>query len=364
MPYLDYYAGSAALSALRENGLVPGRLWGMLGPATGPRWLGWAELDRAVARCSLLAKRSDGSRMVLRGGSAGAWRMAALACPDPLRKHRALAERYIDTEPRAEQSPLELSALYRELLEQLFSDDSARMLAHPSCELQVVVARVAPFLQRTNGWAKLALGTVALLSACMPHRTPPFMEQLALGSANTQNTCAINPSSLVSALLASGSVPGYMAPVSIPDADNARCLDGGLVEYHVGHNTLTAGPVLMIHHTNRLKARWFDKLIPWAPAPLASMQHLLLLVPTRAYLNTLPYHVLPTRDDFLRYSQSQSHRIRRWQECVARSELLAEEFEGDLVSGRLIEKLQPLGPRQAIPCEGLTETDPRRGSTT
>jgi len=340
-PLLRYFAGTNAASLLRTTGLLPGLLRGALGPATGPRWLGWAALDRALL--SLMVPNRDGRAFILHGGSAGAFRWTALSAAEPRRTHEELTERYLTSCPRPQQTPGELSELYRTLLTDLFSHQAQALLGHPERELRIVTTRVTGPLRRTDHRATFGLLCSAVLSGLSPQGDPPWTERCVFSRNASDPGRRLTPENLVSVLLASGSVPGYMAPVRLDGTLGEAFLDGGLVEYHLGRDTAVDGVWLMIHHTPQLLSRWFDRFLPWARRP--DLSNLLLLVPSRDYVAGLPHGVLPTRDDFMRHRNAPTRRISAWREATKRSELLARAFERDLESGALIDGLEAVpGP--------------------
>ncbi len=337
-PLLRYFAGRKAASLLRKRGLFPGILRGALGPATGPRWLGWAALDRALL--GLIGPDEDGRAFVLHGGSAGAYRWAALCAADPRSKHEELTERYLTACPRPDQTKQELSSLYRSLLTELYSDQAQAIVRNPERELRVVATRVSGLLEHTDHRCHLGLLGSALLSGLSPAADPPGTLRCVFSRDTSEPRRRLTPENLVSVLLASGSVPGRMAPVHLGEPPGEAFLDGGLVEYHLGRNTATDGMWVMIHHTPELLSRWFDRYLPFAHQ--TNPDHLLLIVPSTAYVERLPGSTLPSRNDFLRHAKAPKSRITNWREATKQSERLAQAFARDLASGALIDNLEVL----------------------
>jgi predicted acylesterase/phospholipase RssA len=347
---LLYRAGSRALGRLRAEGLGPGTVSAFVGPATGPRWLGFAELDFALHDSGLLCADGQGRRVLLVGASAGAWRMAALCAPDPRATLKSLSEHYIGQTFHGSPTPSDVSAAYRGLLEEVYPDDAAaHMLTHPERHLGILATRAI------QGWPERRSGQFLVMArALAAHAFRPsalterFRRTLLCAHPGTwprlddADVAPLTPRNVREALLASGSVPGYLDPVRIADAPAGDYVDGGVTDYHLGHRVTDRPIILVAHHDARITAAWFDKHLPWRRTPAELLDDVLLMYPSREYIAALPGGELPDRRDFHRFAQAPVERMTRWREAMARSEALAQQFVDDLTSGRLVERAAPM----------------------
>ena len=353
--HLRYRAGPRAQRTLREHGLSAATLRALIAPAAGPKWLVVAGLDRALLGSPLL--RDRGEPLLLLGASAGAWRAMALSARHPAACHRALAEGYVGQRFERGVDARTVSAAYRVLLANVFPDDDvAHALAHRDLELALIAVRT----RCTTGSERRTLQTTTLgLAAALNLLTPRSRELFFERTLFTRGTAtphrmlsqlagtraALTPDNAREALLASGTVPLYMAPVrDIAGAPSGRYMDGGLTDYHVNQPVTTGGDgvALLMLHQSRIVPNWFDKLVPLRAARPAWLQDLLLVYPDERWVASLPGGQIPTREDFETFVDAPEERIARWQEAVARSEQLGEQLLEDLERGRLPDLVEPL----------------------
>ena len=100
-------AGPGALRHLRERGLTRGDLCCIPAAAGGPKGLALLPLDRLLWREGWLP---IGTPVELIGASVGAWRMAALAQPDPLAALDRVQHAYVHGQSySAKPTPLDVS---------------------------------------------------------------------------------------------------------------------------------------------------------------------------------------------------------------------------------------------------------------
>jgi len=350
---LRYRAGSRARRLIERQGLGPGMVRAVVGPASGPKWLVLAGLDLALLDSGLLS----GGRMVLAGASAGAWRMAAFACRDPRASHRALLDGYVGQVFSRGDDHRSISAAYRRLLTDLLAAEAEAVLSHPVFDLAVHTAR-----QR---FTRSRLGTAAALTAAAaldfagvqatdwffervlfhsrPERFAPNLD--GRGPAFAGRIVALDRANLIDALLASGAVPIYLDAVRDPSgAPPGAYVDGGLTDYHLNQRYVEPGQgiVLLPHYRREVLARWLDKRQPSRGLPEGLTADLLQIYPSAEFFAGLPDGRIPDREDFRQFSGRPEVRIERWRTAVAASEALGEEFLADLESGRLPDFVQDL----------------------
>jgi hypothetical protein len=348
---LLYRAGSRALARLRAEGLGPGKVSALVGPATGPRWLAFARLDWALHQSGLLTADEEGRRVLLVGASAGAWRMAALATAEPEAALDRLCAAYIRQSFDPDPSPAEVTRAYRRLLREVFPNPIAgHMLTNLERHLGVIVSRAV------GAWPKHRSGQLLLFArAFATNALHPsglarsFRRTLLCAHPGTWplspsgDVAPLTPENLHDALLASGSVPGYFEPVRIAGAPAGDYLDGGVTDYHLAQPVTDRPIVLLPHHGPRVAASWFDKHLPWRNSSAELLEDVLVMYPSPEYIRGLRGSELPDRQDFHRFRDAPEERMRRWSEAVARSEEIASQFLDDLRSGGLVERVEQMG---------------------
>jgi hypothetical protein len=146
------------------------------------------------------------------------------------------------------------------------------------------------------------------------------------------------------ALVASGSIPLVLQGVAhIADAPSGTFWDGGIIDYHL-HLPYHRAPGLVLypHFTDRIVPGWLDKMLPWRKAQGPWLDNMILLSPSREYLDSLPHRKLPDRNDFMRFSDDYDGRLRYWRRAMSESARLRDEFAEMVASGRLADEALPL----------------------
>ncbi len=137
---------------------------------------------------------------------------------------------------------------------------------------------------------------------------------------------SLTPDSVTPWLMASASIPGVMAAIrDIPDAPQGSYRDGGLIDYHIDLPFQSQGIVLYPHFTDSITPGWFDKLFKRQANP-DNQARTLLLSPSQEYLASLPLGRLPDRKDFTLKGLDNQQRIQMWNQCVAESQRMGDEF--------------------------------------
>ena len=157
---------------------------------------------------------------------------------------------------------------------------------------------------------------------------------------------AFTRENLLPALLAAASIPLVMSGVrNIPGAPEGIYRDGGLLDYHLDLPYQQPGIVLYPHFTDKVVPGWFDKSLPWRRGDATRLQDVLLIAPSKAYLESLPDRKLPDRKDFERYVGDDAGRERAWRAANAACDPPAVD----------IMELIHYGPRAGRPTPPLTE---------
>lgn len=375
MKSLVIQAGSRALKQIREHGLRPQDITMVPGAAGGPKGLGLAKLDEWLFADWLpqsFATRRDPIDLV--GASIGAWRFAAVCrgvdggrfSADATREALAsFASAYSQQQYPRKVNAAYITAYASELINNLFVGHIDDVLHHPHYRLHVLAVRGKGILAREQrgrthaGYALAALANAAgrrhlrhfldrtwfytgarstpLFGDGQPGRAGQFDP---FCTAYTQLTNA----NFGNALIASGSIPLVLNGVrDIEGAAEGTYWDGGIIDYHL-HLPYASrdGLVLYPHFTHKIVPGWLDKMLPWRKAQGAWLDNVVLMSPSREYLDRLPLKKLPDRGDFGRYVDDYEGRLKYWRFAMDESARLRDELAEVIANGTLAEHIKPL----------------------
>tara|TARA_R110002072_G_scaffold142853_5_gene288609 strand:- start:11760 stop:12860 length:1101 start_codon:yes stop_codon:yes gene_type:complete len=341
MSELKLFAGPRAMQTISENGLRASDFSWMAGASGGPKWFVLYGLDRYLAG-SFFVDNARPLRLV--GSSAGAWRLACYAHSNPVQALDTLAARYAgQTYSSARPDRHEISREARKMLQGILGDNESASVEkciaeNPQRRLYVIADRARRVVRSEN---KLALNA-GLLAAAVGNMVSRrslswFFERYVFHNAldhpaalplqdQSARFVMLNEKNVCDALMASGSIPLVMEAVTgISGAGNAVFRDGGITDYHLDlpFNKLD-GLVLYPHFYASVIPGWFDKFAPWHRADPAHFDNVLLVTPTKEFVQSLPYGKIPDRNDFVRLGERE--RIIYWQTVLKESERLAVAF--------------------------------------
>jgi hypothetical protein len=330
-------AGPGAAAHIREHGLSPSDVACIPAAAGGPKGLALIPLDKLLYREWL----HDVARIELIGASIGAWRMAALALPDPVPALDRLQHGYVrDQNYTAKPTPDEVAVACRRIARVLLDGQPLRV--RPGVSLTIVASRARGPLAGKE--SKLAFGRAVLSNTISRARLATHLERVIFTTGPTflaqpfdelgLQCVALRDDNSEDALVASGTIPLVCSPVrGIAGAPAGNYWDGALVDYHLQlpYGSLTrAGPrrriVLYPHFNDYVTPGWLDKHLPWRRKPRGHpwLDDMLLIAPSPAFLATLPNRKLPDRKDFYRYGQDHAARIRDWERAIGECGRFAE----------------------------------------
>ncbi len=354
--YLKFRAGPAIYDMLRQEGLKKERIRVFAGPAGGPKWFISVGLDRAFIQSGFLV-RADGSRMLLAGSSAGAWRCLAMACRNPLEAYEKLRVAYSRNVFTASDTPATISGKIRGNVESFISDDDVgHIIDNPNFDVAVHVVRskgpAASSNRRVEGLALIGAGLMNVFSSRMMN---VFYERVIFYSGNVRprfvggsfegESHPLEPANLKSVALATGSLPYIIAGVSdIPGLGAQVYRDGGLLDYQLNQD-YDPGPdglTLFFHYQKRITPGWFDKRLSWRRPTDKVTDRVLQLYPGEDFIDLLPDKRIPDRSDFTIFVDNPSERIRRWDAVSKISDLLADHFFEVVESGKIKDLIRPL----------------------
>ena len=328
-------AGPKAYLHLRDHGLRARDVAIVPAAAGGPKGLIFQKLDQWMFGEWLPSAPRE---RTLIGASIGAWRMAAACLADTASAFEQLGELYCaQTYPPNPPASL-ITESSKAFLKQLIGGREQEILEHPQYRLQILVSRGLGLLKKprlnltvSTGFGLAILSNLIARNQLAGHlartvvgdaRDPAFWLKAKFDAFDTQFV-PLSAENLPSALLASGTLPFIMQPVAdIPGAPAGTYWDGGLIDYHLAlpYSRVAGNPegglVLYPHFGTRIVPGWFDKTLPWRRAGAGSqrdwLDNLVLVAPSRTFLQTLTRGKLPDRNDFRFYEQNDALRALNW----------------------------------------------------
>jgi hypothetical protein len=347
-------AGPKALALIRDEGLRPERVRVVAGAAGGPKWLVLYHLDRMLS--SFFAGRSAPLHLI--GSSIGAWRFAALGQPDPVAALDAFREAYIHQTYATVPTAAEVSAESRKVMDSYLSDAAVpRILAHPWCRLSLLSVRCRHLTALENKTCMVLGLAGAVISNLVgrrhlglfferalfhdPRDRPPFTDLDTIAFARNP----LRTDNFKEVLMASGSIPLVMRGVAdIPGALPGIYRDGGMIDYHMDlpYHLAEDEIVFMPHYTDAIIPGWLDKNLTWRRPAAAHMANVVMVAPSKGFVQQLPNARIPDRTDFKRYFGKDRERFTVWNKVVALCRPPAEAFMELVASGRIREKVQAI----------------------
>ena len=337
--------GPAAIAHIERHGLSPQDIACIPAAAGGPKGLALLPLDRLLHIEWL--KHVD--RVELVGASIGAWRMAALAQPEPLAALERLQHVYVHEQRYpAKPTPLEVSRACRRLAAAVLDDRD--LAVRKGAALTIVTARARGPLAHTE--SRLAFGRAMLSNSLSRRRLAAFLERVVFQAGDASFLTEpfdefglvrvpIDAGNQHEALLASGTIPLVCAPVrDIGGAPHGRYWDGALVDYHLllPYPRLVAARtaagrgsiVLYPHFDSRVTPGWLDKHLPWRRTSRRHpwLDNVLLIAPSTSLIEQLPNRKLPDRRDFYRYGADHAGRERAWNGAIGECGRFADAVLG------------------------------------
>ena len=340
---LAVYLGRNAASRIEHDGWSPELFSLLLGASGGPKWFILSQLDRLLFGDFLQGSTQPLSVL---GSSIGSWRHACLAMRDPVAALDRLQQGYMYQRYASEPTAHEVSEVSRKILQQMLAaTGAADLVNHPRIRTHIVTARgrgpaaaaSTPLL--ATGMGAAALGNVISRRLLKLHFQRVVFHSgaepnpgLALHDFHTR-FCTLSEDNVTAALHASGAIPFVLTGErDISGAPPGQYWDGGIIDYHFDLGQYRGdGLILYPHFSASVVPGWFDKFLPWRQAAIHEVNNLVLLCPSEAFIADLPLGKIPDRSDFRNLTHEE--RVRYWEQCVQRSQALAEEFaqmiEGD-----------------------------------
>ena len=341
MKALCIYAGPVALRHLRSEGLKPAHVGIVPGAAGGPKGLVLGPLDRFIFGDWL---PRGGHSVHLVGASIGAWRLATACLDDPVAGFARLSRDYIaqhyEVPPgRKRPSAAQVSETFGRSLQDFYGGRVHEVLSHSRYRLHLVTSRGRHVLSR-EGRMRTPLGYAGAFVSNVLRRKAmgAWLERVVFsvqGAALPFATedyrtrqIGLTPENFMPALQASCSIPFVLQAVHhIPGAPPGAYWDGGITDYHLHLNYLSSqGLVLYPHFQRQVVPGWLDKSLKWRHRATSFLDRTIVLAPNPEWVRRLPNGKLPDRADFVRYGPDLQARMRVWNQAVAASEQLVEDW--------------------------------------
>lgn len=356
MSDLQLIAGPGALRHLRAHGLRADDVSWLAGASGGPKWFVLYGMDRYLAGEFFVGKQQP-LRMI--GSSAGAWRLACYAHADPVSALQRLAYRYAGQIYSDAPDKHEISREARAMLDHMLGDAGARDIASNTHRRLYVIADRARSLVRSDSHVPLNAGLLLAAMANMVSRKllRQFFERHIFHNTLDQppadwltdmptSWLPLQEDNVREVLMATGSIPQIMESVrGVAGSEDVVYRDGGITDYHLDLPFHTRpGLVLYPHFYAGIVPGWFDKFAAWRHAHPHYFDNVVLLSPSRTFVNSLPFSKIPDRNDFRRMTQSR--RVDYWKQVLTDSERLAVALRELVVNGKGIDKIMPFTTRR------------------
>ena len=355
MEDIVFRAGKKALEIIRDGGLTPDRITTVAGAAGGPKWLVLRHLDRVLFSQWFKGRQKP---LFLMGSSIGAWRFACQCMSDPLTSLANFETAYIHQtyvgKPSPEAVTRESLRIQRAVLTPRSIED---IFQHPFLRLNFMTVRSKGLLASDNRpLLTLSLLAVALANLASrstlkfsferalfhdPRDIPPFYDLKGFDIHHVPLTAR----NLAAGLLASGSIPLVMSGVrDIAGAPAGVYRDGGVIDYHldISFSNNDDGLTLFPHYVDRVIPGWLDKPLKWRVPSESHMENVLMVAPSRRFVEKLPYHKIPDRNDFYKFEGADTQRFDYWKQTVNAGQVLADAFMEAVSSGRISRKVVPM----------------------
>ena len=333
-------AGEEAKKRIRKHGFSLDLFDTFVGASGGPKWLTLYGIDRVLS--PLIASRTQPMQMI--GSSIGAMRIACYAQRDPVKALDRFLESYVQT-PLQEFTRPTLARFIRHTVKGAVEGSAVdEILANDKLKLHMVAARAGRSLL-PDRVAPLALALPALLNAAHPAllgagvRRTLFVSDLdsPLAAARDYHgdRVSLTRENLLPALMASGTIPGLLEGIrDISGAPRGIYWDGGITDYHFDPKwNVTDGLILYPHFGPTLVPGWFDKPFRGRHLKPEEFDRLVVLAPSPAFVDALPFHKIPDRRDVRILTPLELHR--HWTVTARESQRLGDALQRMLETGRI-----------------------------
>ena len=352
MAVLEIKAGRQAYKHIRRNGLQTEDVKAVVAAAGGPKWFTTYGLMRFILG-DLLKEAAHPIQFL--GSSVGSWQMACGLTEDPVQALDRLRDSYAGYIYSNDPGPEEISEACGQIIQAMLADQTRNILNHPSRTLHVITARGKGWLSASSKWQKgIGFGWAWILNAFSRGNINQVVDRVVFSNKKdlpydheadllSTSNILLSAENLLHALRASGAIPFLMKGIN--DISGSRVgsyWDGGITDYHISLPFKSDGIVLNPHFLPYVLEGWLDKKLPWTRiASRENMSNVLLIHPSKEYVNTLPRKQISDLRDFYHYGEDQEARINYWSEISERSLELGAYFKELIESGNISSVIQP-----------------------
>jgi len=344
--YIEIFAGHKAAEIIHDKGLDKNDIKVIVGASGGPKFLILAGIDRILLN-TWFRERSD--TLLFLGSSIGAWRGAAFASKEPVKYLDIFTESYLKQSYTKKPSYADLTNESLRIINDFINENDIDYILNKSnVRLNIISAQCTGLSSYDNKTALLLSFIPAMFINMISrklllktyHRTlfydkreiPPFIDTF-----KSANRVTLTKDNFKDALLSSGSIPFVMEGIkNISGAPSGTYRDGGLTDYHINIDfKINDKIVLFPHFSSRVIPGWLDKHISWRTPNREFFSNTVLVAPSKKFIDSLSVKKIPDRTDFKTYVQRDSERLKYWNEVIAKSAIVGEEFMEAVQSGKI-----------------------------
>ncbi|EGN75044.1 hypothetical protein A28LD_1507 [Idiomarina sp. A28L] len=350
MKWAEIKAGANALAHIREHGLLADDVSTMLGASGGPKWFVLQGLDNFLF-ADFFANRTQPLNLL--GTSAGGWRFASLGRSNPAEASALFSKLYRATVYSKKPDVREITDKAIDLLHEYVPDSAITEILQQEAFLHHMIVVRCKGLNAAEGRLGQGLGLLKAAGLNMLSRktlgssyervifhhpkAEPIMGKNWLDLPTIH--VPLSKDNFRQALLATGSIPMVLEGVrDIPGAPRGVYRDGGVTDYHFDVPLDDQrGLVLYPHFQREVIPGWFDKNTKRRTTG-ANWPNTVLIMPSQAFIDALPYGKIPDRHDFAKLDVPARQKF--WQQATDSGYRLAEEVAESIATGKIKQDVQ------------------------
>jgi len=341
-------AGSKAMKHIQKYGLQPKDIDVMVGAAGGPKWIVLYGLDQYLMKEWF----SDSTQNIhLVGSSAGAWRLLCYALDKPSAAVKRFLKVYIEQEYETQPSQDEVTEKLKYIVNTILQGDSLNLLSNSANRKLYILSSQSTFKKKKDSKYKKEFLGLFLKNIISRKTLARSLNRVVFTNSSQKNFIKedhfktqhiqLNNQNINDAVRSSGTLPMYMHPVENINGVDGMLWDGALIDYHIGLD-YNEGLILYPHFSDQLIEGWFDKFLKYRKFSSEVLNKMIIISPSKKFIESLPDAKIPDRDDFSTYIDNNALRIEKWHNISYRSKEIAEEFHYLWTSGKLYQHIKAL----------------------
>jgi len=345
-------AGPIAMEHIKRNGLTPEMINVIPAAAGGPKWIVLYAFDKYLMKNWFADQKT---KLHLVGASAGAWRMMCYATSNPIDTLQRFLNSYVEQSYPEWPTPEQVSSKMKEILQFSLADGGISDILQATNRHLHIITSGTNFKIREGSNYKLQFGKIVLKNLVSRNWLKNDLQRVVFTNKKDSSTIfqlndsintrfeSITKDTIMPALQATGTIPMLMNPVTEIAYPNTLLWDGALVDYHIALSYNTENLVLYPHFSDRIIPGWFDKFVPWRRPSEQVTDRMIMIHPSKSFIESLPDQKIPDRKDFETYFDQKDTRISNWYEVAKRGEEIVKEFDSLYQNGSLIDHLEIFG---------------------